>query len=189
MTIRTCIERFQIIGFENDPEFESKKTNRRAIRQSSGRWACICVDELGPLSLQPYRGKGWFQQRKTSRLRTTYTRPHEVKHLLATLDLKTYKLYGHASKTKKHQDILRFFAVPHRRFPRTERLYIILDNFSPHHHHKVKTWGLFENNVELTFSPTYASWLNRIECHFGPLRKFVLEGSDFAKHQDLALAI
>ncbi|QQZ62834.1 transposase [Paenibacillus sonchi] len=101
----------------------------------------ICVDEFGPLSLQPYRGKGWFQQRKPSRLRATYTRPHGVKHLLAAFDLKTDKLYGHASKTKKHQDILRFFDVLRRRFPRTERLYIILDNFSPHHHHKVKTWA------------------------------------------------
>ncbi|MGC6585103.1 transposase [Paenibacillus sp. Dod16] len=59
---------------------------------------------------------------------------------------------------------------------------------SPHHHRKVKKWAS-ENNVELVFTPTYASWLNRIECHFGPLRKFVLEGSDFAKHQDLGLAI
>ncbi|MNC82012.1 hypothetical protein D3C75_1353530 [compost metagenome] len=43
--------------------------------------------------------------------------------------------------------------------------------------------------MELVYTPTYASWLNRIECHFGPLRKFVLEGSDFAKNQDLGLAI
>ncbi|MNI36787.1 Integrase core domain protein [compost metagenome] len=146
------------------------------------------MDEFGPLSLQPYRGKGWFQQRRPVRLRATYNRPHGVKHLLAALDLKTDQLYGHASKTKKHQDIIRFLHVLRRRFHRSERLYIILDNFSPHSHHKVREWTA-ANNVELVYTPTYASWLNRIECHFGPLRKFVLEGSDFAKHQDLGLAI
>ncbi|WP_281944510.1 hypothetical protein, partial [Paenibacillus tyrfis] len=88
------------------------------------------MDEFGPLSLQPYRGKGWFQQRRPNRLRATYTRPHGVRHLLAALDLKTNKLYGHASKTKKHADILRFFNVLRRRFHRSEKLYIILDNFS-----------------------------------------------------------
>ncbi|CQR55024.1 hypothetical protein [Paenibacillus riograndensis] len=67
----------------------------------------ICMDEFGPLSLQPYRGKGWFQQRRPVRLRATFNRPLGVKHLLVTLDLKTDQLYGHASKTKKHQDILR----------------------------------------------------------------------------------
>jgi len=78
--------------------------------------------------------------------------------------------------------------VLRRRFHASERLYIVLDNFSPHHHKKVKTWAQ-ENDVELIFTPTYASWLNRIECHFGPLRKFVLEGSDFTAHKDLGSAI
>ncbi|WP_339372643.1 transposase, partial [Paenibacillus elgii] len=78
--------------------------------------------------------------------------------------------------------------VLRRRFHRSEKLYIILDNFSPHHHKKVKAWA-DENNVELVFTPTYASWLNRIECHFAPLRKFVLEGSDFREHKDLGSAI
>ncbi|WP_218094878.1 hypothetical protein [Paenibacillus solanacearum] len=86
------------------------------------------MDKFGHLSLQPYRGKGWFQQRRPNRLRATYTRPHGVRHLLAALDLKTNKLYGHASKTKKHADIFRFFNVLRGRFHRSERLYIILDN-------------------------------------------------------------
>lgn len=146
------------------------------------------MDEFGPLSLQPYRGKGWFPKCRPTRLRATYNRPHGVKHLLAALDLKPDQLYGHATKSKKHQDILRLLQVLRRRFHRSERLYIILDNFFPHHHHKVKDWAKV-NNVELVYTPTYASWLNRIECHFGPLRKFVLEGSDFAKHKDLGLAL
>ncbi|MFD1435898.1 IS630 family transposase, partial [Kroppenstedtia eburnea] len=108
-------------------------------------------------------------------------------HLFAALDLKTDKLYAHNKKTKRHQDFLGFLQVLRRRF-RSERLYIVLDNFSPHHHKKVKTWAE-ENNVKLIYTPTYASWLNRIECHFGPLRKFVLEGSNYSSHDELMKAI
>lgn len=61
-----------------------------------------------------------------------------------------------------------------------------MDNFYPHHHKKVKKWAS-ENNAELVFTMTYASCLNRIECHFRLLQMFVLEGSDFTKHQDLGL--
>ena len=149
----------------------------------------ICVDEFGPLSIQPYPGKGWFPQKKPDRLPATYTRKHGVRHLFAALDLKTDKLYAHIKKTKRHQDVLQFLKVlRRRRYHRSERLYIVLDNFSPHHHKKVKTWAR-ENNVELIYTPTYASWLNRIECHFGPLRKFVFEGSNYSSHDELAKAI
>ncbi|WP_338056045.1 transposase [Scopulibacillus daqui] len=146
------------------------------------------MDEFGPLSIQPYAGKGWYKQKKPDRLPATYTRKHGVRHLFAALDLKEDKLYAHNRESKKHQDLLYFLKVLRRRYHRSERLYIVLDNFSPHRHKKVKEWA-DENNIELTFTPTNASWLNRIECHFGPLRKFVLEGSDYKSHNELAQAI
>ena len=148
----------------------------------------ICVDEFGPLSIRPYAGKGWFPEKHPDRLPATYQRTHGVRHLLCALDLKTDKLYGHNKASKKHQDFLAFLKVLRRRFPRSECLYIIMDNFSPHKHKKVKKWAK-ENNVELVFTPTNASWLNRIECHFGPLRKFVLEGCTYADHDELAREI
>lgn len=148
----------------------------------------ICIDEFGTLSIQPHKGKGWYKEKHLHRLPATYTRQHGVRHLFAAFDLKRDKLYGHVSQTKKHQDLLCFLNILRRRFHRSERLYLVLDNFSPHKHQKVTAWAE-ENNVELVFTPTNASWLNRIECHFGPLRKFVLEGSHYANHKELAQAI
>lgn len=49
----------------------------------------------------------------------------------------------------------------------------------------LRTWAA-ENNIEFVYTPTYSSWLNQIECHFGPLRKFVLEGSDYSNNKELA---
>jgi transposase len=42
--------------------------------------------------------------------------------------------------------------------------YVILDNFSPHHHPEITAWAA-AHNVELVFLPTYASWLNWIVRH------------------------
>jgi len=58
---------------------------------------------------------------------------------------------------------------------------VILDNLSAYKGKKIKAWCA-KNNVELCFSPTYSSWANPIECHFGPLRDFVLNNSDHPNH-------
>lgn len=42
--------------------------------------------------------------------------------------------------------------------------------------------------MELVPTPTYASWLNRIECQFGVMVKFVIAGSDYASHAELQAA-
>ncbi len=36
--------------------------------------------------------------------------------------------------------------------------------------------------VKLCFTPTYASWANPIEAHFGPLRQFTLANSHHRSH-------
>ena len=53
----------------------------------------VCVDEFGPLNLQPRTGKAWRPQRQPRRLRATYTRTAGVMHMLAALDLATGKLF------------------------------------------------------------------------------------------------
>jgi len=44
------------------------------------------------------------------------------------------------------------------------------------------------HNVELVATPTSASYLNRIECHFQPRREFVLNASDYTSHAEVAKA-
>ena len=147
----------------------------------------ICFDEFGPLELRPYPGANWAPIKKPNRLAATYRRTHGVRHLLAAYDLKDNKIFAHVKKRKTHKETLGFLQYLRRRFP-GERLYIILDNFSPHKHKKVVKWAEI-NNVELVYTPTYASWLNRIECHFAPLRYFVLKNSYYKSHEEMALKI
>jgi transposase len=69
-----------------------------------------------------------------------------------------------------------------------EKLYIVQDNFSPHTKEEVTTWCK-SNNVEIVLTPTNASWLNRIECHFTALKKFAIKNSNYKDHKELASAI
>lgn len=45
----------------------------------------------------------------------------------------------------------------------------------------IRRWAK-KNKVELCFTPTYASWANPIEAHFGPLRQFTIANSDYPNH-------
>jgi transposase len=59
----------------------------------------------------------------------------------------------------------------------------VLDNFSPHRRREVARWSR-ENNIRLVFTPTYASWLNRIEPLFAGVRYFALNNSDYQDHEE-----
>jgi hypothetical protein len=61
---------------------------------------------------------------------------------------------------------------------------VILDNLSAHKGLKIRRWAT-RNKVELCFTPTYASWANPIEAQFGPLRTFVIAGSNHPNHPAL----
>jgi len=72
--------------------------------------------------------------------------------------------------------------------PDGKPIYVILDNLNHHKKRELRQWCA-DNKVELVFTPTYASWANPIEAHFGPLREFVIANSDYPDHRALGVAI
>ena len=62
--------------------------------------------------------------------------------------------------------------------PRRRRIYWIQDNLSCHWTKDIRDWAT-DHNVELVPTPTYASYLNRIESHFGAISEFVVKNSDY----------
>lgn len=148
----------------------------------------ICIDEFGPLELRPQGGSNWSRRKHPDRLPATYTRPHGVRHLFAAYDLARDRLYGHIKRRKRWQEFLSFLKYIRKLYSKSWRLYLILDNFSPHRKSQVLQYAR-KNNIELVWTPTYASWLNRIECHFTPLRTFALTNCFHRSHRDQARGI
>jgi len=173
----------------SDPDFDRKyRAIRRLYKHPPKDGRVICVDEFGPLNLQPRHGICCARDGKVTRQRATYNRHLGVRHFLAYYDLKTNRLYGYVSRHKKTADFLRFLKWVRRRYPPGQRLYIVLDNYGTHLSSVVTGWAA-NHNVRLYFTPTNASWLNRIECHFGPLKKFALNNSDHRSHEEQETAI
>lgn len=193
-----------------DPNYEAKKNRVLELYAiADGNQApaeddpdvVICMDEFGPLNLQPHPGHQWAPAAvgggdqahpRRRRRRATYKRPHGVRHLLAGYDLSTDRLYGHIKTRKTRVEFLAFCRYLRTLHPPHVRIAIVLDNFSPHlsttKDSRVGDWAA-ANNVELAYVPFYGSWLNRIEAQFTALRYFALNGTDHASHREQASLI
>ena len=173
-----------------DPLFAQKyRAIRRLYRHRPADGRRLCIDEFGPLNLQPhhghcYKGAG----KRVDRLRATYNRKGGVRHFLAFYDLETDRLYGRFTRNKKASDFLSFLKWVRSRYPRTQKLHMVMDNFSPHLKAEVLAWAK-KNNIRFYLTPTNGSWLNRIECQFTALRKFALQNSDHRCHEEQQAAI
>jgi transposase len=172
-----------------DPDFVAKKTRILDLYDhppADGR--VICVDEFGPLNLQPRPGHGWFPRGHPARQRATYTRTGGIRHMFAALDLATGQMFFRFRDRKRWPQFLDFCKQLRRRFP-AGKLYLVCDNYGPHGKAEVRTWCA-ANGIELVYTPTKASWLNWIECEFTAIRYFTLDGSDYPSHaaQEAAIA-
>lgn len=174
----------------DDPLFGEKY---RAIRRLYGHRPAngrrLCIDEFGPLNLQPrhghcYKGPG----KRLTRMRATYNRKKGIRHFLAFYDLETDRLYGRFTEHKTAKDFLSFLRWVRSRYPRSQKLHMVMDNYSPHITATVLTWAK-GHNVRIYLTPTNASWLNRIECQFTALKKFALKPSDYHSHAEQRAAI
>src|SRR5690606_12539299 len=165
-----------------DPQFAEKMAwildlyDRCAAGQIPDGGRVICVDEFGPLNLQPRPGRGWFPSARPARLRATYNRYGGVRHMFAGLDLASGQLFYRLRDRKRWQEFLSFLRQLRVRFP-PGRLHIVCGNFSPQLDAEVAA-SCAEHHVELVYTPTHASWLSCIESEFTALRYFAHDGSD-----------
>ena len=73
----------------------------------------ICVDEFGPLNLQPRPGRGWFPRGHPARRRATYTRTAGQRQMFAVLDLASGQLFyrfRHRKRWREFGEICRQLA-------------------------------------------------------------------------------
>jgi transposase len=111
-----------------------------------------------------------------------------VRYLFAAYDVHADRLHGRLRKHKNADEVLAFFKQIRMRYPPKLRIYLVMDNLSTHKTDKVHEWAE-SNNVELVFTPTYASFLNRIECHFWAIGEFVVKNADYPNWDTLTKAM
>nr|WP_231977116.1 transposase [Streptomyces sp. 2323.1] len=198
-------QRIKTCKTSRDPDYAAKKArvehpyaiaDGEVIPEDGEPEVVLCLDEFGPLNLQPHPGRQWAERggrhkdpgrEPRPRQRATYTHPHGVRHLFAAYDLAKDRLYGHTKQKKNRTRFLEFCRCVRSLHPPEIRIAIVLDNFSPHpttkNDTRVGDWAT-ANNVEFAYTPTNSSWLNRIEAQFTALRYFTLDGTDHAGHKE-----
>jgi transposase len=168
----------------NDPR-KDEKLDR--IEEVLDAWPdrVFAFDEFGPLAVHPIGGCCWAAKKKPQRLRANYHKTCGVRQFHACYSVGDDRLWGVVKPRKGADNSLEAIRSCRAARPDGERIYVILDNLSAHKGKKIRDWCA-RHNVELCFTPTYSSWANPIECHFGPLRDFVLNNSDHPNHTVLA---
>ena len=146
---------------------------------------CFAFDQFGPLSIRPCHGSSWAPRSKPARLRATYRRTHGVRYFHGCYSLGDDQLWGATRHRKGGDHTLAALKSIRGARPGGYRLFVILDNLPANKTPAIRRWAQ-KNNVELCCTPTYASWANPIEAQFGPLRTFVMSGSDHPSHAVLA---
>ena len=74
-------------------------------------------------------------------------------------------------------------AIPARR-----RIYWIQDNLSANWTPDIRAFAA-GHRIELVATPTYASYLNPVECHFFPITEFVVNNADYVDWDAFAWAL
>jgi hypothetical protein len=161
-----------------DPDYAVKKArvehlyaiaDGEVIPEPGEPQVIFCVDEFGPLNLQPRPGRQWAAVRGKSkesgraprrRRRATYHRTGGIRHLFAAYELGQDKLFGHIKPRKTRARFLEFCRYLRSLHPPDVRLAIICDNYSPHlttaTDGRAGAWAA-ANNAEIAYTPANAS--------------------------------
>jgi transposase len=194
--LRQCLHRWKIRlrrtktwKESTDPDFARKyRAIRRLYHKRPANGRRLCLDEFGPLNLQPRHGSCYARNGRVQRLRATYNRKLGIRHFLACYDLENDRLFGQFTHVKTGVQWLAFLKSVRRRYPSGQVLHIVMDNYGTHVMAEIRLWAA-THNIRFYFTPTNASWLNRIESHFTALKKFALNTSDHRSHAEQQEAI
>jgi transposase len=170
-----------------DPLKEQKLARIERLLENA-RDRTFAFDEFGPLTIKPVGGSAWALEGKPERLRANYHKPHGSRQFFAWYSIGADQLTGNLEPCKGSVPTLRALKAIRASINDGLPIHVILDNLNHHKNRGVREWCT-ANNVELVFTPTYGSWANPIEAHFGPLRQFVIANSDHKDHRALARAI
>jgi transposase len=170
-----------------DPDREAKLARIEAVLTEHPD-RTFAFDEFGPLSCVPTPGVCWAPRGKPQRLRANYHKSAGVRQFHGCYSVGEDRLWGVVRQRKSAANTLAALRSIRAARPDGQPIHVILDNLSAHKGATIRRWAA-RHHVELCFTPTYASWANPIEVHFGSLRSFVLANSDYANHTALTRAL
>jgi transposase len=146
---------------------------------------CFASGQFGPLSIRPCHGVCRAPRKRPARLRATYHRTHGIRYFHGCYCVGDDQLRGVTREHKGADHTLAALSSIRAARPGGYRLFVIMDNLAANKTPAIRRWARREN-AGLCFTPANASWANPIEAQSGPVRTFVMGGSDHPSHAALA---
>ena len=172
-----------------DPAFAPKAADIIGLYLEPPENAWVLAVDEKPSIQALERAQGWIRLpdgKALTGFSHCYTR-HGTTTLFAALEVASGQVKtGHYSR-RRRREFLDFMNEGVADHPGRE-LHVVLDNLNTH---KPKTdgWLSRHRNVHFHYTPTYASWLNQVECWFSILTRQALQGASFTSPLQLRKAI
>jgi len=179
--------RFERYMASDDPDFETKAADIIGLYVKPPQHAAVfCVDEKSAIQaldrLDPVLP---LSPGRLERHGFEYYR-HGTLSLYAALNTRTGEVLGKTAAHHTSQEFVAFLAdlVVHQR--QGQELHVIVDNLSAHKTKHVEQFLAAHPQLQLHYTPTYASWLNQVENWFAKIERDVIARGVFTSVKDLA---
>jgi transposase len=184
-----CLERRRSWCISTDPEFGPKAADIVGLYLNPPENALVIAVDEKPSIQALERAQGYLRLpdgKAVNGFSHCYKR-HGTTTLFAALEITTGQVKTAHYSRRRRREFLDFMNElvaehPHR------QIHVVLDNLNTHKP-KQDHWLKRHPNVQLHFTPTYASWLNQVECWFSILGRQALRGASFTSPHQLRQAI
>ncbi len=172
-----------------DPAFATKAADIIGLYLDPPKNALVLALDEKPSIQALERAQGWIRLPNGKALTGfshCYTR-HGTTTLFAALDVATGQVKTGHYHRRRRREFLNFINEVVGDHPDRE-IHVILDNLNTHKP-KQDRWAQRHPQVHFHYTPTYASWLNQVECWFSILSRRALRHASFTSAQQLREAI
>ena len=174
----------------NDPDFETKAADVIGLYMNPPQHAAVfCVDEKTAIQALDRRDPILpMSPGRAERHGFEYIR-HGTLSLYAAFNTKTGEVLGKTVRRHTSQEFVAFLEQLVASHKRKREIHIILNNLSAHKTAKVTECLEANPKVKLHFTPTYSSWLNKVELWFSKIERDLIHRGVFTSTKDLARRI
>ena len=159
--------RVKTFKVSRDPKFVEKLEDIVGLYMSPPEHALVlCCDEKSQVQALDRTQPGLPLKKGRAETMTHDYKRHGTTTLFAAMSTLDGAVISRCAQRHRHIEWLDFLRQIDRETPKDKTLHLVCDNDATHKHPKVKAWLAKHPRFHIHFTPTSASWLNRVERFF-----------------------
>ena len=183
-------QRIDAFKVSRDPEFVEKLEDLVGLYLSPPAHALVlCCDEKSQIQALDRTQPGLPVKPGRAATMTHDYKRHGTTTLFAAMTTLDGSVISRCEQRHRHSEWLAFLKQIDRETPAEKFLHLICDNYATHKHPGVKAWLDKHPRFHMHFTPTSASWLNRVEHFIRDIRVAQLRNEVFRNVPELIHAI